>query len=676
MKPITTMNNKKTAIAGLALLSFARSSVGSTKQLEELFTKLESDVLDFRDKVEALYANRCDADSLDACKAASYDMCSSEYPFQTCRADEQLTIPACAEGSAGKCGGLFDYTTSTVRIPKDLADGMNGNPTDKTVVETVCYSRPLTDWMVGKYETDKTYWERLGVKEPQMYFGSHDGAFRIFPGRHSPECGTYDPRLRPWYIAGSSGPKNVVLVVDTSGSMGGGTGRKIKLLREAATLIVKTLTVADRISIVEFNTDAHSFPQNGMYVATEENKQKLIDGIGKLEANGQTNFYEAFDKAFDSLDQTARNEQVNRCNSAILFLTDGLMTPHLGGTEDNVKIMIRTRKAQYESLMGGNRPLFMFSFSINDQPGQDVNKLPKEIACETMNGIWSEIIDIDNIVSDMGSYYKLFALGLGESSNKNFVAWVEPYAFATGGNWGTTVSAPAFDRSVEPPLFLGVVGMDFTLATIDIALGREPGSSTKDVHPDTLKEIVDKSMAICPTLNLTQCTLQSYRKFGKSGEDAMCAGVMCSEGDFVDVEPKKCSGMSDYPSNLWANNLLQGKSYEDRVCCLEGERDPSNECPYHDFRTNSEAGNLSQGATVGIVIGAIAAGVCVLGCFVNHKRKNIEKKCSVGKSQTGVKEPECFDNEAAPVAMATPVIVPIPPPSNPAYSGASVPSYR
>ena len=52
-----------------------------------------------------------------------------------------------------------------------------------------------------------------------MYFGSSTGAFRIIPAQHSEICGDYDPRCRPWFVAASSGPKDVVLVLDVSGSM-------------------------------------------------------------------------------------------------------------------------------------------------------------------------------------------------------------------------------------------------------------------------------------------------------------------------------------------------------------------------------------------------------------------------------------------------------------------------
>lgn len=51
-----------------------------------------------------------------------------------------------------------------------------------------------------------------------MYYGSSNGVFRMYPAA-TDKCvdndSTYDPRVRPWYVAASSGPKDIVLVLDT-----------------------------------------------------------------------------------------------------------------------------------------------------------------------------------------------------------------------------------------------------------------------------------------------------------------------------------------------------------------------------------------------------------------------------------------------------------------------------
>lgn len=48
-----------------------------------------------------------------------------------------------------------------------------------------------------------------------------------------------DPRIRPWYVAASSGPKDVVIVLDVSGSMS--QYGRLDLAKEAAETVINTL---------------------------------------------------------------------------------------------------------------------------------------------------------------------------------------------------------------------------------------------------------------------------------------------------------------------------------------------------------------------------------------------------------------------------------------------------
>ena len=57
---------------------------------------------------------------------------------------------------------------------------------------------------------------------------------------------------------------------------------------------------------------------------------------------------------------------------------------------------------------------------------------------------------------------------------------VEPYEFANpAGRMGTTVSAPVLDRSVTPPLFLGVIALDTYMDVREQVLGENAMSSTR-----------------------------------------------------------------------------------------------------------------------------------------------------------------------------------------------------
>ena len=82
-----------------------------------------------------------------------------------------------------------------VRIPESI-QGLDGNITDLDVIETVCYGiildGPLSDGYEGSQSAD-------AVSSVFTYFGSWNGVMRQYPGAsYSSECGTYDPRVRPW----------------------------------------------------------------------------------------------------------------------------------------------------------------------------------------------------------------------------------------------------------------------------------------------------------------------------------------------------------------------------------------------------------------------------------------------------------------------------------------------
>ena len=155
----------------------------------------------------------------------------------------------------------------------------------------------------------------------------------------------------------------------------------------------------------------------------------------------------------------------------------------------------------------------------------------------------------------MSSYYKMFAMGMGDNSNENFAAWVEPYEYLTGVK-GTTIGSAVFDRSVVPHVFLGVVGVDFTIEEMQ-SIG---GSSYEDV----LSALVGRSNAVCPSIDKSTCILEALRE--ESGWENSCPNQpQCAEK--VNVVAQKCTGVGDYPNILWDNYNAQGEAFVDRVCC-------------------------------------------------------------------------------------------------------------
>mmetsp|Transcript_15592 Transcript_15592/g.30897 ORF Transcript_15592/g.30897 Transcript_15592/m.30897 type:complete len:723 (+) Transcript_15592:115-2283(+) len=627
--------------AGQCLYIFGQTVHSATIEQENNFKnvleKMESDVLALRDEIERVYQYRCNLSTLNSCGYSNYNDCTSSYPNEACVSEDEFVIN-CGEGMA--CKASWDITTSKVSIPEALATEAQGNPTDPEIIESVCYTRLAEPYLVTKFERDTYYWSQYNVSPSWSYFGAHNGMFRQIPATHREQCGSYDHRRRPWFVAASSGPKDLVLVLDISGSMND-YGR-LNLMKEAAITVIETLSVADKVAVVTFSDDATVLNDEFVLVrATKENKDRLIAAINKINVNGATNFHAAYTKTFDLLEETFKKESTTGCNVAVLFMTDGQLTT--GPGPDQVIELVNSKAEEFQTDF--RRKMTIFSFSV----GQDADEVvSKSIACST-DGIWVPIEENKgsetDIATAMAAYYNLYALGLGEGGNEDFVAWVEPYLFFNRKKMGTTVSVPVYDRSVSPHLFLGVAAVDVYMDALEQIIGEDAASSPM------LERFVELSTARCPKIELSERELDALRFLG-GGERATC-GVSNSTG-YAGIVPEKCPFESDWPSQLWANTEKENKSYLERACCpREGSNevnDSTEVCTIEDVNEDFAAGiyadnnngdqdtetpntnssSAKSSTMIYVIVGASVGGALLLSCFLalivkrkkNHAKSN------------------------------------------------------
>ena len=158
------------------------------------------------------------------------------------------------------------------------------------------------------------------------YFANYNGIMKSYPSTKV-DCGNYDPRYRPWYVAATSGRKNVIVIMDVSGSMGEGNPSRISLAKEAASSVINTLGPADTAAVITFATHADSVHFSKIVQATTYNKNRLLEKIDYISANGATDYEKAFRKAFEMLEQANKDEfGAILCDETVnvfLFLTDG-----------------------------------------------------------------------------------------------------------------------------------------------------------------------------------------------------------------------------------------------------------------------------------------------------------------------------------------------------------------
>jgi len=114
--------------------------------------------------------------------------------------------------------------------------------------------------------------------------------------------------------------KNLVFVVDSSGSM---SGTKMRQAKQAARFIIEHLNDKDRFSVIDFDDGVTLFDQE-LVPADSGHREKAIQFISNIEAAGGTNIDEALLRALRLITAGERPNYV-------LFLTDG--QPTVGVTE-------------------------------------------------------------------------------------------------------------------------------------------------------------------------------------------------------------------------------------------------------------------------------------------------------------------------------------------------------
>ncbi len=176
-------------------------------------------------------------------------------------------------------------------------------------------------------------------------------------------------------------PKDVIFVVDVSGSM---AGQKIKQAREALRFCLNSLEENDRFEIIRFSSEVEGF-RNGLIAAGEEEKKNALYFIDNLEAAGGTNINDALLQAMG-----VKNSRDNRPTS-IVFLTDGLPTE--GVTE--VKQILQNVKAT------GKNFIRIFSFGM----GYDVNTFLLDKLSLDFHGSANYVKPGENIEKEVSGFF-------------------------------------------------------------------------------------------------------------------------------------------------------------------------------------------------------------------------------------------------------------------------------
>jgi len=413
--------------------------------------------------------------------------------------------------------------------------------------EMVCSTRGLDEVFKSTHDDD-TVWS---------YFGSHNGIWRAYPGdartRTEEGCREYDPRVRPWYLSAASGSKNLVILIDVSGSMNSFDGdnfeSRMDLVRDAVTGtrgrgLLDTVTQNDRISVVTFSNDAGGLLKEGLVMGTADNISKLKGKVQNIRASGSTYSLLGFKEAFSQLIQATRDEVVgDSCNNIVLYLTDGVDSvcescasdkqhteygevQRNGACRCNAAFHERIEQYQRQLVSVGGRRAEIFSLSMGSSAD---DTLPRQLACQN-GGAWDRISAGDNVLDKLESYLKFQSM---DKAASDAVFWSEPYEDDITGDQVVTAAVPVYEDN-EWRNLLGVAGVDILMEPLikgDSGLTRER----------ILNRLQSRSR-VCTGSWASECDLQMLR------DDRACPAMAPPARE----EPDMCcmKGSNDGPSAI------------------------------------------------------------------------------------------------------------------------------
>ncbi|XP_061180202.1 uncharacterized protein LOC133188722 [Saccostrea echinata] len=318
----------------------------------------------------------------------------------------------------------------------------NYNPKFRTKVSesSACISKSTTSDHYPNKDIE-TVMKKNYERNPNIlwqYFGGSDGTFLIYPSHgFSPNCFSYDPRFRPYYVASATNkPKDVVVAVDTSGITTGRSSYESRTLlsvaREAVQYVIDTLNPNDRIGIVAFNEEVikpTSCHGTHLAKATTTNKEVLKRFTNDWVSSKQSHYDEGIKAAFSYFNIKDISTQGGERESVILFLAAG---DNAG--DDPVDVIKTENEARNNSVT-----ILTYSFGggLSDHWKKVLQNMSKQVTNDrsfgpVKEGTYKEVKDDSLLRSDMASYYKdLSSTNLG--SNPVFsVPYVDGRSKETG----------------------------------------------------------------------------------------------------------------------------------------------------------------------------------------------------------------------------------------------------
>lgn len=293
---------------------------------------------------------------------------------------------------------------SSVHVPTNVFDG------EPKVINAIDWSAKLDGTFHDNYDRDPSLsWQ---------YFGSTTGFLRQYPAmkwlvdENDPDM--YDARMRDWYLKTSASPKDIVILLDTSGSM---TGLRKEIAKHVVLNIMETLGEDDFVTVLQFSDVTTSlvpcFTDDGdpeLVQATTENIAEFTNAVNEIKTMDIANFSSALTSAFVLLEKYKTKKLGAESNQAIMLVTDGV--PY-----------------KYETIFQEHnhrdKPVRVFTYLI----GREISDLDaaKWMACKN-NGYFTHVTTLAEVKEQVLKYIPVMARPLVLAREQHPIRWTGVYA--------------------------------------------------------------------------------------------------------------------------------------------------------------------------------------------------------------------------------------------------------
>jgi Ca-activated chloride channel family protein len=260
-----------------------------------------------------------------------------------------------------------DFGVAQYSFPLRFVCGGDEGPRRVSVSGTVDSARPLEEPYSPTHDLDvtldrdgrharfslQTTGSQAGARDLQIFLPTRSHGLTITAASTRPpgDDGFVLLRISPGeeLDRGPSAPRQIVFVLDTSGSM---QGEKLEQAQHALAGFLQGLDRRDRFAVITYASTVTAWSEE-LQPADHAHVREALDQIETLRAGGGTNIGAALDAALDLAREPGEGP------AYVLFLTDGQPTVGVTGVDDLLAKVDHSRRARAR----------LFSFGV----GTDVN---------------------------------------------------------------------------------------------------------------------------------------------------------------------------------------------------------------------------------------------------------------------------------------------------------------